>query len=110
MGFLVHILVTAVLLLLIAKLVSGFELDGFGAAVLAALGLGLVNAFLRPLALVLSLPVTFLTLGLFILVINALMLWLAAALVPGFRIRGFGAAFTGALLLSVFNWVVGRIF
>jgi len=110
MGFLIHILVTAVLLLLVAKLVDGIEVDGFGAAVLSALGLGLVNAFLKPLALFLSWPVTLLTLGIFILVINALMLWLAAALVPGFRIRGFRPAFMGALLLTAFNWMVSWLF
>ncbi|MFQ5690638.1 MAG: phage holin family protein [Gemmatimonadota bacterium] len=109
MGFLLHIVVTAALILLIGKLVSGIDVDDFGSALWAALALGLVNAFLRPLAILFSLPATILTLGLFLLVINAGMLWLAAALVPGFRVRGFGAAFTGALLLSVFNWLVGRI-
>jgi len=66
--------------------------------------LGIVNALIRPLLVFLTLPITILTLGLFLLVINALLLKLAAALVPGFRVRGFGAAFLGALLLSVFSF------
>jgi putative membrane protein len=109
LGFILHILVTAVLLLVVAKIVNGIEMEGFGSAVFAALVLGLVNAFLKPLAVFISLPLTIITFGLFVLVINALMFWFTAAIVPGLRIKGFGPAFLGALLLSVFNWMVGKV-
>jgi putative membrane protein len=101
--FLAHLLVTAALLLLVANSVRGVEIEGWGSAILGALALGLVNAFVRPLMLVLTFPLTMLTFGLFLLVINALMLMLAGGLVPGIRIRGFGPALLGSLLLSLLN-------
>jgi putative membrane protein len=110
MGFVIHLLVTSLLILLVAKLVTGFEVDSWGSALLAALILGLVNAVIRPVVVFLSLPLTILTLGLFIFVINALMVWLASAIGPGFRIKGFGPAFLGALLLTLFNWLIGAFF
>ena len=109
-AFIIHLLVTAGLLFLVAKVVDGIEVDGIASALFAALILGLVNGLVKPLAIFLSLPLTVITFGLFLLVINALMLWLASAIVPGFRVRGFGPAFWGALLLSLFNWGVGRLF
>ncbi len=108
-AFVLHLLVTAVLLVVVAKIVDGIEVEGFGTAVIGALVLGVVNAVVRPAAVFLSLPLTLLTFGLFLLVVNAAMLWLAAAFVPGIRVRGFGAAFFGSLLLSAFNWVVDRL-
>lgn len=102
--FIVQIIVVGLLLYVVAKLVPGMEIDGIGHALLAGLVLGIINALIRPLLVFLTLPITILTLGLFLLVINALLLKLAAALVPGFRVRGFGAAFLGALLLSVFSF------
>jgi putative membrane protein len=101
--FVAHLVLTAALLLIVANVVRGVDVRGWGAALLGALALGLVNAIVRPLMLVLTLPLTLLTFGLFLLVINALMLWLVAALVPGIRVRGFGPAFFGALLLTVLN-------
>lgn len=89
--FLVQTLVVALLLLLIARVVRGIEVDGFGQALLAGLILGLVNALVRPVLVFLTLPVTILTLGLFLLVINALMLRLTAAVVPGMHVKGFDA-------------------
>jgi putative membrane protein len=109
-AFLIHLLVTAGLLLLVAKIVDGVDVDGLGSALFAALILGLVNGLVRPLAVFLSLPLTIITFGLFLLVINALMLWLAAAIVPGFKVRGFAPAFWGAALLTLFNWGIDRIF
>ena len=109
-AFIIHLLVTAGLLFLVAKVVDGIEVDGIASALFAALILGLVNGLVKPLAIFLSLPLTVITFGLFLLVINALMLWLASAIVPGFKVRGFGPAFWGALLLSLFNWGVGRLF
>jgi len=102
--FIVQIVVVGLLLYVVAKLVPGMEVDGVGHALLAGLVLGIINALIRPLLVFLTLPITILTLGLFLLVINALLLKLAAALVPGFRVRGFGAALLGAVLLSIFSF------
>ena len=102
-AFAVHLFVTAGLLLVVANLVRGVRVEGFGAALLGALVLGLVNAFVRPVMVVLTLPLTALTFGLFLLVVNALVLWLVAALVPGIRVRGFGPAFVGSLVLTLLN-------
>jgi putative membrane protein len=101
--FLAHLVLTAALLLIVANVVRGVEVEGFGSALLGAFALGLVNAVVRPLMLVLTLPLTVLTFGLFLLVINAFMLWLVAALVPGVRIQGFGPALLGSLFLTVLN-------
>jgi len=109
LAFLVHMLVTAALLLLVANLVRGVQVEGWGAAFLGALVLGLVNALVRPIMIVLTLPLTVLTFGLFLLVVNAFMLWLVAALVPGIRIQGFGPALLGSLLLTFFNLAVGSL-
>lgn len=108
-AFLAHLVVSAALLVLVANVVRGFEISGALPALLAALALGLVNALVWPLAVVLTLPLTLVTFGLFLIVLNALMLKLAAALVPGFRIRGFLPALWGALLLALLNWGVQRL-
>jgi putative membrane protein len=107
--FLAHLVVTAALLLLVANLVRGVQVQGWGSAILGALALGLVNAFVRPVMVLLTLPFTVLTFGLFLLVVNALMLWLVAALVPGIRVQGFGAAFVGSLLLTLLNLGVAAL-
>lgn len=107
--FLAHLLVTAALLLLVASTVRGVQVAGWGPAILGALVLGLVNAFVRPLMVLLTLPLTVLTFGLFLLVVNALMLWLVAALVPGIRVHGFGAALLGSLLLTLLNLGVAAL-
>jgi putative membrane protein len=104
--FLLHLLLTAVLLLVVAHFVRGVQIRGFGSAVIGAFLLGIVNALVRPVMVFLTFPITIVTFGLFLLVINALMLWLVAALVPGIRVSGFGAAFFGALLLTVLNLLI----
>jgi putative membrane protein len=109
LAFLLHLLLTAALLLLVANLVRGVEIGGWGPALLAALVLGLVNAVVRPLMVFLTFPLTIITLGLFLFVINALVLWLVAALVPGMRIRGFGPALIGSLLLTVLNVLISLL-
>ena len=109
-NFVAHLLVTAALLLLISNLVRRFDVRDATSAVVAALVLGLANAFVRPLALVLTLPLTVLTFGLFLLVVNGFVLKVVAALVPGFDIEGFMPAVWGALLLSVFNVIVEMAF
>jgi putative membrane protein len=92
------------------KLIPGIQIDRFQDLLLATLVIGLLNAFLRPVIILLTLPVTLLTLGLFTLVINGLMFYLASHLVTGFHITGFGAAFVAALLFSMFSFVLNLIF
>jgi len=107
--FVAHLVVSAALLLVVAYAIRGFEVDGAVPALLGALVLGLTNAFVRPFFVVLSLPITILTLGLFLIVVNAFMLKLAAALVPGFRIDGFLPAIWGTLFLSLLNLLVAHV-
>jgi putative membrane protein len=99
-------LLNAAALLAIAHLYGGVQVNSFGAAMLAALVLGLLNVFLRPLLVVLTFPVTVLTLGLFLFVINALMFWAAAGVLDGFHVDGFGAALLGSLLYTLIGLVV----
>lgn len=108
-AFLAHLLLTAALLLVVARFVSGVEVKGWGAAILGALALGFVNAIVWPVMVFLTLPLTIVTFGLFLLVVNALMLWLVGALVPGIQVKGFGAAFFGALMLTVLNVLISWI-
>jgi putative membrane protein len=110
LGFFVHLVVSALLLLAVAHFVPGINVGGFGYALLAALVLGIVNGVVRPILILLTLPITVLTLGLFLFVVNALMLMLAAAIVPGFTVAGLGPALIGGLLLAIFNLVVGLFF
>jgi putative membrane protein len=98
-------IINAAALLLVAYLYPGVTVESFWAAVVAALVLGLVNAVLRPILVILTLPVTLLTLGLFIFVINAALFWLVANIVQGFGVTGFGAAFIGSILYSVITLV-----
>jgi putative membrane protein len=109
LAFIVHLIVTAALLLVVAKLVRGVEVRSFGSALIGALVLGVVNALVRPVMVFLTFPITLVTLGLFLFVINALMLWLVGAIVPGIRINGFLPALLGSLLLTVLNLVVGLL-
>lgn len=105
-SFFAHLILTAGLLLLMAHFVRGVQVEGWGAALIGAIVLGFVNAIVRPLMVLLTLPLTILSFGLFLLVINALMLWLMAALVPGIRVQGFGPALIGSLVLTLLNVVV----
>jgi putative membrane protein len=104
--FLAHLIVSAALLLLIASLVPRIQIEGGISALLAALVLGFVNAIVRPVAILLTLPLTIVTFGLFLLVVNAAMLKLTALLVPGFRVKGFFPAVVGSLLLTLLNIVL----
>lgn len=110
MQIILHVLVTAVLLFILGKMVDGIEVRDGRAALFGAIVLGLANAVLRPILVLLTLPVTIVTLGLFLLVVNALMLLLAAALVKGFEIDGFLPALWGAVGLAVMNLLVGVLF
>lgn len=106
MKLLVKWLLSAIALLAVAHLYPGVELQGFASALIAALVIGLLNIFLRPLLILLTLPVTLLTLGLFLFVINALLFWAAASLLDSFQVRGFVAALLGSLLYSTFSLVI----
>ena len=99
-------LLSATALLAVAYLYEGVEVRSFGAALTAAFVIGLLNMLLRPLLVLLTLPVTVLTLGLFLFVINALLFWWAASLLNGFYVSGFGAALLGSLIYSVFGVVI----
>jgi putative membrane protein len=106
MGFLIRAVVNALAIWLATEIVPGIEAGSVTTVVVAALVLGLVNAIVRPVLLVLTLPLTLVTLGLFLFVLNALCLWLTSAIVPGFEVRGFWPAFWGALIVSALSWVV----
>ncbi|MEM9177467.1 MAG: phage holin family protein [Myxococcota bacterium] len=104
-GILVRLSITAVGLWIAASLVDGIRADDSFTLVLAAILLGLVNAVIRPVAIVLTIPITVLSLGLFLWPINAGMLWLVGRLLDGFDVLGFGSALLGALLVSVTGWI-----
>ena len=103
-------LVNAGALLLVAYLYPGVQVNDFLAALIAALVLGLVNAVIRPILVILTLPVTILTLGLFIFVINGLLFWAVGSFWPGFHVAGFWAGFFGAIVYSVISWILSAIF
>ncbi len=106
MRTIVHWLLLSAALLLVATVYGGVEVAGFGSAMLAALVIGLLNALVRPLLVLLTLPVTLVTLGLFLFVINAAMFWLAASVLDGFGVDGFVAALVGSLLYSLCGVVI----
>ena len=96
-------LLSALSLVIVAHVIPGFQISGFVAALIAAVVIGFVNSTLGLLLKIVTFPLSIVTLGIFWLIINALMLKVAAALVPGFRIQGFVAAFLGAIVLSLVN-------
>ena len=105
-GFILRALISALGLWLATRLVSGIRIDDATTLILAGLLLGVVNAIVRPIAIILTLPLTILTLGIFLLVVNAGMVALVAAMLRGFHIfGGFGAAFLTALIVSITGWV-----
>lgn len=111
MKLLVRWLISAASIMVVAYVVPGFVVHGIVAALIAAVIIGLVNATLGSIVKLLTLPLTFLTLGLFLLVVNAIMLKVAAAIAPGFEVQTWTAAFIGAILLSLvstfLHWIVG---
>ena len=94
---------SALALFLVSRIIPGIRLQDFWSALIAVVIIGLVNALIKPILLLLTLPITILTLGLFTLVINACMLLLASGLTPGFKVDGFGSALIGSILLSVIS-------
>lgn len=106
MKLLLKWLLSAAALLLVAYLYSGVQVDSFTSALIAALVIGLFNAVLRPVLVVLTLPVTIVTVGLFLFVVNALMFWAAAGVLDGFHVAGFWAALLGSLIYSVLGLLI----
>ena len=106
---LVNWCLSALSLMVVAHVISGFRVESFGAALLAALVIGLINATLGLLLKILTLPLTIITFGLFLLVVNALMLRLASSVVPGFEVSGFGPALLAAIILALINTVMRHL-
>ena len=102
--------ITTIAVMIAASIVRGIRYDTPGALILAALLLGIMNAFVRPILLILSAPLILLTLGLFILVVNGLMLYWVQGLVGGFHVDSFGSAFWGAILISIISWALSAFF
>jgi putative membrane protein len=109
-ALLLHWLISAAALIIVAYLFPGIKVAGLGAALLAAIAIGLVNATIGFVLKILTFPLALLTFGLFLLVINALMLQLASFLVPGFYVAGFWSAFFGAIVLSIVSMILRSLF
>lgn len=110
MNWLVPFVINAVALLAADQILKGIHLSGIGSALLAAVAIGLVNTLIKPVLILLTLPLSVITLGLFILVVNAITFLLAALLVPGFEVSTFGGAFWGAILTSTVSWFLNILF
>jgi putative membrane protein len=102
-------ILNAVALLAVTWLLPSIQVSGFGAALVAALVLGFINTLVRPVLALLTLPITLLTLGIFYLVLNGLLFWLASALLPGFHVEGFWSAVFGAVLYGVITWTLSAL-
>lgn len=107
--FLIRWVCTTIAVAVAVKL-TGMQADGTGALLLTALFLGVINAVIRPVMMLLSLPFILVTLGFFILVLNALMLWLAGGIAPGFHVGGFWNAFFGSIIISIVSWFLSIFF
>ena len=108
-GLVIRWLISAVSLLVVSHVVPGFHVQSFMYALLAALFLGILNAVVRPVLIILTLPLTIFTLGLFLLIINGFMLWLLSGMIKGIYIESFGSAFLGALILSGIGWLASSM-
>ena len=104
-GFLLRVLIGAVSLWVASAIVPGVSITGVGTLLIAAILLGVVNGLVRPLVVLLTLPITLLTLGLFLLVVNAAMFGLVASFLDGFRVTGFFPALFGAIVVSITSWL-----
>lgn len=109
MRFLTHVLVTALALAITAYLLPGVHITSWAALLVAAFVLGVVNGVVRPVLVLVTLPITIVTLGLFYLVVNGVAFGLAAAAVPGFDVDSFGWSILGALVVGVASWCVGAL-
>lgn len=106
MKIIIHWFISALAILITAYLLPGVHLSGLVAALVLAVVLGAINAFLRPILVLLTLPLSIITFGLFVLVINALLVMLAAVIVPGFAVDGFGWAFVFGIVLAIVSWAL----
>ncbi|GAB3933410.1 phage holin family protein [Larkinella terrae] len=109
MGLIIRILISAVAVIVASYLIPGVSVDGFGTALIVAIVLGLLNAFLKPILVFLTIPITIITLGLFYLVINVLMVYLTDYLIAGFHVSGFITALLFSILVSIVTWVIDSI-
>ena len=109
MQLIIRILVNAVALMIVAYVVPGVHVASFTSAIIVALVLGVVNAIIKPILIILSLPIEILTLGLFTFVINAILFYVVGLLGIGLTVVGFGAAFIGALLLTIVSWLLSSL-
>ena len=109
MRLLIVWLINAAALLAVPYLMSSIKVESIEVALIAALVLGLINTFIRPLLVLLTLPATLLTLGLFIFVINGLLFWFVGSYVPGFHVAGFWSGVGGAILYSIISWALSAI-
>ncbi|WP_128547275.1 phage holin family protein [Larkinella soli] len=109
MGLIIRILISAVAVMVAAYVIPGVSVASFGTALIVAIVLGLLNAFVKPILVFLTIPITILTLGLFYLVLNVLMVYLTDYLVAGFGVSGFIAALLFSLLVSVVTWLIDSI-
>jgi putative membrane protein len=109
MRLVISFLLNALALWIVTLVYHGVHYDSYTALAIAAIVLGIVNAIVRPILLVLTLPAVILTLGLFIFVINGIALWLVGALVPGFHVDGLWAGIIGAILLGIVSWIINAV-
>ncbi len=109
MSIIINWLVATIAIIISAYLLPGVRVAGFGSALVAAVVLGIINAFIKPILILLTLPINILTLGLFTLVINALIIILAADIVPGFKVDGFWWALAFSVVLSIVNTVLHQL-
>jgi putative membrane protein len=110
MRLIVAWLVNTLALIGVAYLMPGVSVESFGTALVAGLVLGLVNAVVRPVLVILTLPATILTLGLFIFVLNGLLFWMVGTWIDGFHVNGFWAGFFGAIVFSLIAWLLSALF
>lgn len=103
----IHVLATVLALFVASEVVSGISIDGLYSAIVVAVLLGILNATVRPILIVLTLPVTILTLGVFVFVLNALLFWFVSSFVQGFSVDGFFPALLGSLFVSLASWFAG---
>ena len=108
-GILIRLLANSLVIFFVARMVRGIEIRGFSTAIIVAVVLGFFNALLRPLLIFLPLPITVVTLGLFIFVLNAFLFWLVSAIVPGFIVQGFFPALLGAFLVSLGSLLISLL-
>jgi len=108
-GILIRWLITTLAILAVPYLVSGVRVDSYGSAMVTAAILGILNAVIRPVLIILTLPLTILTLGLFILVINALLFELAGAVVHGMHVDSFWSAFFASIIVSIVSWILNSV-